>query len=49
MEEIKQLLQSWEDGDYINPDALKSAHEAISLLIERVEQLEAQVQSLTNP
>lgn len=48
MEEVKALLDTWEDGNYINPDALKAAHQAITLLVNKVEDLEAQVQALSN-
>jgi hypothetical protein len=47
MDEIKQLLQDWADGQYVNPDALQSAHQAVVLLVERLELLEAQVSNLT--
>jgi hypothetical protein len=45
-DEIKELLDKWEDGNYINPDALESAHRAISLLVDRINELEEKVNSL---
>jgi hypothetical protein len=46
MDEIKELLTSWEEDGYINQGGLQSASEAIKLLVARVEELEAQVQAL---
>jgi hypothetical protein len=40
MDEIKDLLASWENDGYNNPDGLKSACEAIKLLIAEVEKLQ---------
>lgn len=40
MNEIEELLKVWEDGNYINPDALKAAHAAIKLLVIKIEELE---------
>lgn len=48
MNEIKELLDSWKQGGLVNPDALEQAHEAISALVSKVEELEAQVQALSN-
>jgi hypothetical protein len=47
MDEIKELMNSWKNGDYINPDALKAAYDAVTLLVAKVEELEAQVQALS--
>jgi hypothetical protein len=49
MDEIKELLEQWKQDGFPNPDSLEKAYEAISLLVNRVEQLEAQVQTLSNP
>jgi hypothetical protein len=49
MDEIKELLEQWKEDGLVNPDSLEKAYEAISLLVNRVEQLEAQVQTLSNP
>lgn len=46
MSEIKDLLDEWEENNYINPDALKAAHEAITILLEKVELLEKQIADL---
>jgi hypothetical protein len=43
MNEIEELLKVWEDGNYINPDALKAAHAAIKLLVIKIQELEAQI------
>ena len=47
MDEIKQLMDTWKNGDYINPDALESAHQAISLLIEKIESLETEIKNIS--
>lgn len=47
MDEIKNHLDNWKDGDYINPDALQSAYEAIKLLVARIEALEETINTLT--
>jgi len=47
MDEIKELLESWSNDGYINPGALECAHDAIVLLVAKVEELEAQVQALS--
>lgn len=49
MNEIKALLEQWKEDGLTNPDSLEKAHEAIVSLMARVEQLEAQVQTLSNP
>ena len=49
MNEIKELLEQWKEDGLVNPDSLEKAYEAVLLLVTKVEQLEAQVQSLTNP
>ena len=48
MNEIKELLEQWKDDGFVNPGALESAYDAIVLLVSRVEELEAQVQELSN-
>jgi len=48
MNEIKDLLQAWQDGEYINPDGIKAAYDLVSLLVAKVEALEAQIQNLSN-
>lgn len=47
MDEIKELMDKWKNGDYINPDALESAHQAISILVQKIESLEAQIKNLS--
>lgn len=49
MNEVRELLEQWKQDGLTNPDSLEKAHEAILLLVSRVEQLEAQVQTLSNP
>lgn len=46
MDEIKIELDNWKDGDYINPDALLSAYNAVALLLEKVELLETELADL---
>lgn len=46
MNEIKELMDAWKSGDYINPDAILSAYQAIELLIAKVEELENKIQIL---
>ena len=48
MNEIKELLDYWNTEGLVNPEALKSAHDAIVLLVAKVEALEAEVQALSN-
>ena len=48
MNEIKELLASWENDGLANIGALELAHQAILLLVARVEDLEAQVATLSN-
>lgn len=48
MNEIKDLLSAWANDGYPNAGALYSAHQAILLLVARVEDLEAQVATLSN-
>jgi hypothetical protein len=47
MSEIKEFMDAWKNGEYINPDAIRSAYQAIELLVAKVEELEAQVQALS--
>ena len=49
MDEIRELLEQWKEDGLTNPDSLEKAHEAIVLLVTKVEQLEAQVQAISNP
>jgi hypothetical protein len=46
MDEIKELLEQWKEDGFANPDSLGKAYEAILLLVDKVEALEAQVQAL---
>jgi len=46
MDEINKLLAQWEEGSYINPDALEAAYKAVALLAAKIEALEASLQSL---
>jgi DNA-binding transcriptional MerR regulator len=46
MDEIRELLKNWEDNNFVNPDALKAAHQAITILLEKVELLEKQIADL---
>jgi len=48
MNEIKDLLDSWKQDGLVNPDALEKAYDAITLLVAKIEELEAQVQALSN-
>lgn len=48
MNEINEMLAYWETEGLINPEALKAAHDAIVLLVAKVEALEAEVQALSN-
>ncbi len=48
MNEIKALLDSWKEDGLINPGALEHAYDAIVLLVNRVEELESQIENLTN-
>lgn len=46
MNEIKALLKNWEDNNYINHDGLVAAHQAITILLGKVELLEKQIADL---
>lgn len=46
MDEIKDLLQAWQDGEYINPDAIKAAYDLTVLLVAKVEDLQTQIDAL---
>jgi hypothetical protein len=48
MNEITELLTYWENDGIANPAALKAAHDAIVLLVAKVEALETQIQNLSN-
>jgi hypothetical protein len=47
MNEINELLEQWKNEGFINPGSLESAYDAIVLLVAKVEELEAQVQALS--
>lgn len=46
MSEIKELLDSWKDDGFVNPDALEKASDAILLLVDKVEKLEQRIADL---
>jgi hypothetical protein len=46
MDEIKNLLNQWKNDGLSNPGALKSACDAIELLVARIEILENKVTNL---
>jgi hypothetical protein len=46
MNEIKELLATWEMDEYNNQAGLKSACDAIKLLVAKVEELETKIQIL---
>ena len=48
MEEIKLLLEKFGQGEYVSPEDLKTVAEVVVLLVTKVEELEAQVQALSN-
>lgn len=48
MEEIKLLLEKFGQDGYVSPEDLKTVAEAVVLLVTKVEELEAQVQALSN-
>ena len=48
MNEIKQLLEKWKEEGFVNPDSLEKAHDALVLLVSKIEELEAEVQALSN-
>ena len=43
----EELLNTWQNGNYINPDALQAAYELVEQLKQRIETLETQVKALT--
>ena len=45
MDEIKALLEQWQSEGLVNPGGLEKAYEVISLLIQKVEDLENQINS----
>lgn len=48
MDEIKQLLETWKEDGYTNPDSLDKLYQAILILVNKVEELETQIQNLSN-
>jgi hypothetical protein len=48
MDEIRNLLDEWKNDGLSNPGALKSACDAIELLVARVETLEETINTLTS-
>lgn len=46
MDEIRQLLKDWEENNYINPDGLIAAHQAVTILLEKIELLESELADL---
>jgi hypothetical protein len=47
MDNVKVLLEQWKEDGLVNPAALEAAYDAIVLLVAKVEELEAQVQALS--
>jgi hypothetical protein len=47
MNEIRNLLDAWANDSLNNISALEQAHQAILLLVDKVEELETQVKALT--
>lgn len=45
MDEIKELLENWETDGLLNPDALAKAHQAILLMLQKIEALELYINS----
>lgn len=48
MNEINQLLDAFGKEGYVSPEDLKTVAEVVKLLVAKVEELEAQVQALSN-
>jgi hypothetical protein len=46
MNELNNFLAEWKQGDYINPDGLEAAYNAMIVLVAKVESLEQQVATL---
>ena len=46
MTELDELMSDWKQGEYINPDALIAAYNAVSILVEKVKLLEDEVNTL---
>ena len=46
MDEINKFLAEWKQANYINPDGLESAYNAMIVLVAKVESLEKQVAEL---
>ena len=47
MDEIKELVEAWKKDGLVNPGSLEIAYNAVALLVAKVEELEAQVQALS--
>lgn len=47
MNEIQEFMDAWKNGDYVNPDAIFSAYQAIELLIAKVKELEDQINTIS--
>jgi DNA-binding transcriptional MerR regulator len=48
MNEIKELLEQWREDGFTNPGSLEKSHEAILLLVAKVEELENQIKDLSS-
>ena len=48
MDEIRNLLEAWKQDGLSNPGALEQAHDAIILLVAKVEELENQIKDLSS-
>jgi len=46
MDEIKELLNKWKEEGFVNPDSLEKAHDAIVLLIAKIEELENKIDNI---
>jgi hypothetical protein len=48
MDEVKLLLDNWKEDGFVNPDALQVAYNAMIILVDKIESLEAEVENLKN-
>jgi hypothetical protein len=39
----QELLNTWKENNYVNPDGIKAAYDLIEKLLARIEALEAKV------
>jgi len=42
----EELMNAWKDGNYINTDALEAAHQVVTALITKIDELEQRIATI---